>query len=50
MQTNNVFSTNILMFCDSKNKSKSSILLFFVKLENTRSRLTFLFLNFYSSV
>ncbi len=46
MQTSNIFSINILMFCDSKNKSKSSILLFFVKSKNTRSRLVFLFLTF----
>jgi len=37
MQINNVFSINMLMFCDSENKSKNLILSFFVKLENTRS-------------
>jgi len=37
IQISNIFLTNILIFCDSKKKSKSSILLFFVKLENTRS-------------
>jgi len=33
MRIDNAFSTNILMFCDSENKSKNSILLFFVKLK-----------------
>jgi len=37
MRINNAFSTNILMFCDSENKSKSSILSLFVKLENIKS-------------
>ncbi len=50
IQIDNAFSTNILMFCDSENKSKSSILLLFVRLKNIRSRLTFLFLNVYFSI
>jgi len=33
MRTSNVFLTNILIFCDSKNESRSSILLLFVKLK-----------------
>ena len=37
IQIDNIFSTNIQIFCDSKNKSKSSILLLFVKLENIKS-------------
>jgi len=41
MQTNNAFSTNILMFCDNIHESKSSILLFFVKFENIKNRLIF---------
>jgi len=37
MRIDNVFSINMLMFCDSENESKSSILLLFVKLENIKS-------------
>jgi len=37
MQTNNVFSINILMFCDSMHESESSILSLFVKFENTKN-------------
>jgi len=37
MQINNIFSTNILMFCDSDSESKSSILLFFVKSKNIKN-------------
>jgi hypothetical protein len=37
MRTSNVFSTNILIFCDSENESKSSILLFFIKSKNIKS-------------
>ncbi len=50
IQTNNIFLNNILMFCDNKNKSKSSILLFFIKLKNIRSQLIFLFFDFYFSI
>jgi len=50
IQIDNAFSTNMLMFCDSENKSKNLILLLFVRLENIKNRLTFLFLNVYSSV
>ena len=50
MQTNNIFFINILIFCDSKNKSKSLILLLFVKLENIKNQLTFLFLDLYFSI
>jgi len=37
MQTSNVFSTNILMFCNSIHENKSLILSLFVKFENTRN-------------
>jgi len=37
MRINNTFSTNILMFCDSKNESKSSILSLFVKSKNIKN-------------
>jgi len=37
IQTDNIFSTNILIFCDNIYKSKNSILLFFVKFENIKN-------------
>jgi len=37
MRIDNVFSTNMLIFCDSENESKSSILLLFVKSKNIKS-------------
>jgi len=37
IQTDNIFSTNILIFCNSIYKSKSSILLLFVRFENIRN-------------
>jgi len=37
MRTNNAFSTNMLMFCDSKHENKSSISSFFVKSKNIKS-------------
>jgi len=49
MRTNNIFSINILIFCDSENESKSLISSLFVKLENIKNRSTFLFLDFYFS-
>jgi hypothetical protein len=50
MRTKNAFSTNMLMFCDSKYESKSSISSLFVRLKNIKSRLIFLFFDFYFSV
>jgi len=50
MRINNAFSTNILMFCDSENKSRSLILLSFVKSKNIKSRSTFLFLDVYFNI
>ena len=37
MRTSNVFSTNILMFCNSIYENGSSILSLFVKFENTKN-------------
>ncbi len=37
MQTSNVFSIDILMFCNNIYKSKNLILSLFVKFENTRN-------------
>jgi len=50
IQINNAFSINMLMFCDSENKSKSSILSLFVKSKNIKSWLAFLFFDVYFSV
>jgi len=37
MRTNNVYSINLLMFCNSENENESLILSFFVKLKNIKS-------------
>jgi len=50
IQIDNIFSTNILIFCDSKNENENSILSLFVKSKNIKNRLTFLFFDIYSSV
>ena len=50
MQINNIFSTNILIFCDRESKNKSLELLHLKRLEDIKSLLTFLFLNAYFNV
>ncbi len=50
MRIDNIFSTNILIFCDNKNESRSSILSLFVKSKNIKNRSTFLFLDVYFNV
>jgi len=50
MRINNIFSTNILMFCDKENKNKNLKLLYFEKSKNIKSRSIFLFLNAYFNV
>ncbi len=50
MRTNNALLTNMLIFCDNMHESGSLILLLFVKFENIKNRLTFLFLDLYFSV
>jgi len=37
IQTNNIFLTNILMFCNNIYKSRNSILLLFIKFEDIRN-------------
>jgi len=50
MRTSNIFSINILMFCDRKNENKSLELSHFEKSKNIKSLSTFLFLNAYFNV
>ncbi len=50
MRTNNVFSINILMFCDKENENKSLKLSHFEKLKNIKNLSIFLFLNAYFNV
>ena len=50
MQVNNIFSTNILIFCDKKSKNKSLKLSYFKRLKDIKSLLTFLFLNAYFNI
>jgi len=50
IQITNIFSTNILMFCDNIYENKNLILLLFLKFENIKNRLTFLFFNLDFSV
>ncbi len=47
MRTNNVFSINMLMFCDKENENKSLKLSHFKKLKDTKSLSTFLYSNPY---
>jgi len=50
MQIDNVFSTNILIFCNRKDENKSLKLLYFKKLKDIKSWSTFLFLNAYFNI
>ncbi len=50
MQINNVFSTNILMFCDKESENESLKLSHFERLESIKSLSTFLFLNAYFNI
>jgi len=50
MQIDNIFSTNILIFCNRENKNKSLELLYFEKLKNIKNQLIFLFLNAYFNI
>ncbi len=50
MQINNVFLTNILIFCDKESENKSLKLLHFERLKDIRNRSTFLFLNAYFNI
>ncbi len=50
MQINNIFSTNILIFCDKENENKSLKLLYFERLKDIKSRSIFLFLNTYFNI
>ena len=50
IQITNIFSTNILKICDNIYENKNLILLLFLKFENIKNRLTFLFFNLDFSV
>ncbi len=50
MRIDNVFSTNMLMFCDKESENKSLELSHFKRSKNIRSSSTFLFLNAYFNV
>jgi hypothetical protein len=47
MEINNIFSTNILMFCNKKSENKSLKLSHFKRSKNIKNQSTFLFLNAY---
>ncbi len=50
MQINNIFLTNILIFCDKENKNRSLKLSHFKKSKDIKNRSNFLFLNAYFNV
>ncbi len=50
MQINNIFLTNILIFCNRENENRRLKLLHFKRLKDIKSLLTFLFLKAYFNV
>jgi hypothetical protein len=50
MQIDNIFLTNILIFCDKENKNKSLKLSHYKRSKNIKNQSTFLFLNAYFNI